>query len=197
VPEPYRGPVPGTADAPASKSASQPRASPPRQTKDTSRKTRGGRITKNTAQSQSVVSRGARSGLSAPTSAKVPTSNRELNRSKRAPDVLEELGDNATRAPLQPRRRQRKAYKKERASRRLAGELPEFGMLPGRGEALPHYETSLQQPLDTRKTSRSGTRRSALSTGPTVKGAKPQGVSRSRQAKTNHPKSRKGSLRAG
>jgi hypothetical protein len=55
-PEPE--PEPGIADAPASERESQPRALSPRPPKDTSRKIRGGRITKNTAQIQSVANRG-------------------------------------------------------------------------------------------------------------------------------------------
>ena len=54
-------PEPGIADAPASERVSQPRASSPRPAKDTSRRTRGGRITKNAAQGQSVASGGTRS----------------------------------------------------------------------------------------------------------------------------------------
>lgn len=54
-PEPEPEPEPGIADAPASERVSQPRALSPRPPKDTSRKTRGGRITKSTAQIQSVA----------------------------------------------------------------------------------------------------------------------------------------------
>jgi hypothetical protein len=91
------------------------------------------RVKKSTAQSRSVVSRGARSQRFAPTAAKPPTPDRGLNRPKREPDVVEELGHNTTRTPLQPRR-----------SRRLAGQLPKFSKLSDRGEAL-RYETPLRQ----------------------------------------------------
>jgi hypothetical protein len=47
----------GIANALASERISQPRASSPRPPKDTSRRTRGGRVTKNAAQSQSVANR--------------------------------------------------------------------------------------------------------------------------------------------
>ncbi|KAJ9151115.1 hypothetical protein NKR23_g3296 [Pleurostoma richardsiae] len=43
--------------------------------------------------------------------------------------ALKELGD-TPKAATQRRRRQRKTYQKERASRRIARLLPEFGMLP-------------------------------------------------------------------
>ena len=69
---------------------SQRRASPSQQTKDTPRKTRGGRIRKNTAQNKNVVSRGARS-RSARIPAKVPTMNSGPRRPKRASNVVEEL----------------------------------------------------------------------------------------------------------
>ncbi|KAI0815413.1 hypothetical protein GGR55DRAFT_345632 [Xylaria sp. FL0064] len=83
-------------------------------------------------------------------------------------------------APPQHRRRQRKTYEKERASRRIAGQLPEFGLLPERGGAVPLYEADVQHSLNTTKTStvsaRSGrpSKRQAA-----VKAAKPGGVSKS------------------
>ncbi|KAF2254383.1 hypothetical protein BU26DRAFT_537213 [Trematosphaeria pertusa] len=79
-------------------------ATVPQPAKDTSRKTRGGRITKN-----------------APTNA------------ESAP--LDRRRDNTRTAP-QRRNRQRKTYKKERASRRLAKMEPEYEMLGG-GETRP------------------------------------------------------------
>ncbi|RYP53068.1 hypothetical protein DL768_001845 [Monosporascus sp. mg162] len=89
---------------------------------DACRKTRGGRITKNAPQRQSGSRRGTRSRQSAPTRAEaLPPARR---RSPSTPEVLEELGDDTLTAP-QHCRRQRKTYRKERASRRLAGELPE------------------------------------------------------------------------
>ena len=100
---------------------SQPQA-PHGQTKELSRKTHGDRIKK-----KSAVRRGAQSRRSALESAKAPTSGSGPNRSKRALDVVEELGGNATRTLLQPRR-----------SRRLAGELPEYCRLSDQGKALPY-----------------------------------------------------------
>ncbi|KAH9905209.1 hypothetical protein F4778DRAFT_697777 [Xylariomycetidae sp. FL2044] len=98
-------------------------ATAPRSAQDTSRKTRSGRIAKN-----------------APTRAEAlaPDRRRDLS----GLDMLEESGDSAQTAP-QHRKRQRKTYQRERASRRLAGQLPEYGMLLGRGEAPPLYEASL------------------------------------------------------
>ncbi|KAF2242263.1 hypothetical protein BU26DRAFT_570949 [Trematosphaeria pertusa] len=188
-----------TADAPVSESvgASQPQTSLFQPTEDISRKTRGGRITKNAIQNQSGTRKNIRSRRPAPTSAEALIPDRQPKRFKEMPATLDEPVDSPTPAQRQPRRRQCKAYEEKRTSRRLAGQSPEFGMLLGRGEAPPHYEATLQQPSDIRKTSRSGKRRSTLSAGPTVKGAKPQGVLRSRQAKTSRPKSRKGPLSAG
>ncbi|KND86525.1 hypothetical protein TOPH_08827 [Tolypocladium ophioglossoides CBS 100239] len=100
-------------------------ASPPRPTKDTSRKTRGGRITKNTAQSQNSIYRGSRSRHSAPIPAKARAPGRGLTQSKQAPDLPDGPRDRTTRA--QPQHGLRR-------SRRLAGKLPEFDNLPGRDD---------------------------------------------------------------
>lgn len=126
-------------------------ATAPRRAKDTSRKTRSGRIRKKTPQSGS--SGDIRSRQSAPTRTEAlpPDQKRNLPR----PDILEKSGGNAQAAP-QRRKRQRKTYQRERISRRLAGQLPEFGMLLGRGEAPPLYEAALRQPQNTRKASSSG-----------------------------------------
>lgn len=94
----------------------------PRPAKDTSRKTRSGRITKDAAQNR----RGTRSRQSEPARAEaLPPGQR------RGPP---KPGDN-TRTALRPPKRQRKIYKKERASRRLTGDLPEFAGLPVRRES--------------------------------------------------------------
>lgn len=106
---------PSLASAPSLRIAQQ--ASLPRPAKDTSRKTRSGRITKNAAQSR----RGTRFRYSEPTRAEeaLPPHRR---RGPSKPDVLGDIGHNTRIAP-QPRKRQRNTYKKERASRRLAGGL--------------------------------------------------------------------------
>ncbi|KAI1300449.1 hypothetical protein F5Y03DRAFT_397167 [Xylaria venustula] len=156
-------------DASTSEVASNPRISSPRQTNNVLYQTRSGRITKN-----------------APTYAE--SSPRDRRRRPSEPDMLEELGDN-TRAASQRRNRQRKTYKKERASRRLAGELPEYGMLPGQGEAEPLYKATLRQPSNTRRTSTSGPRSGRLSKNPTaVRSEKPQGIVKPRRAGTSRPK---------
>ncbi|KAH8742430.1 hypothetical protein F5883DRAFT_442354 [Diaporthe sp. PMI_573] len=173
---------------------SQPRASPARPAKGTSRKTRSGRITKNAPQRQSDSRRGTRSRQSAPTSAEALPPDQGRGPSK--PNALEELSDNTRTAP-QRRRRQRKTYEKERASRRLAGQVPEFGMLPERGETRPVYKASLRQPSNICKTSSSGPRSGRLSKKPTVaKGAKPQGISKSKQDGAGHLKRSMKQLRA-
>ncbi|KAI3325936.1 hypothetical protein HD806DRAFT_520658 [Xylariaceae sp. AK1471] len=104
-----------------------------RKTKGLLRQTRSGRITKN-----------------APTHCGASLPDRWHRPSQ--PDTLEELGDNAQTAP-QRHNRQRKTYKKERASRRLAGELPDRSI----------YKASLRQPLKTGQVSGSSCRNSKLS----------------------------------
>lgn len=118
-----------SSDASATKKASNIRVSPPRRPTDILRRTRGSRITKNAA-----------------THAEASPFYRRRQPSE--PDTLEELGNN-TQTTSQHRPARRKTYKKERASRRLAGELPEHGMLLGRGEVQPLYWASSQQPPNT------------------------------------------------
>jgi hypothetical protein len=211
-------PEPGKADAPASERVSQPRASSHRPPKDTSRKTRGGRITKSTAQSQSVTNRGTRSRQAA-TPAEAPTPDRRSKRA-RASDVVDKPDESTAQVPRKTRKRQpkvykkrasdavqdiddrglqskphntrqRKAYKQERGSRRLAGRLPEYGMLPKRGEPAPPYEP----PSNIRKPNPSGPRsRASSKKSIAVKGANPRGISKSGREGTNRPKrSKKGS----
>ncbi|KAK0628686.1 hypothetical protein B0T17DRAFT_614569 [Bombardia bombarda] len=152
----------------------QAQASPLRPAKDTP--AHSSRATKNAPQRRSP--RAARSRRSAPKPAEALPPNK--------PDASEELSDKTQVIP-QGHRRQRRAYKKARASRRLAGEPPEFGLLSGRGETRSLYEASLQL-SNTRKTSSPGARNGRLSKKPTAKGAKPQGILKSRQAGTGHSK---------
>ncbi|KAI8950417.1 hypothetical protein F4801DRAFT_345361 [Xylaria longipes] len=74
-----------------------------------------------------------------------PTLDRGVTQSSVAPVVIEELENRATRTPPQRRKRQRKVYEKERTSRRLAGQSPEFGLLPERGKELRPYEAPLRR----------------------------------------------------
>ena len=205
-----------TADASAPKKASRLRAPTPRATKNTSRKTRGGRITKNTAQSQS--DRGTR--RTAPTLAQASIADRRSKRArasnvvdkpdestaqvprkirkrqpkvdkKRASDAVQDIDDRGLRSKAH-NTRQRKVYKQERGSRRLAGHLPEYGMLPKRGEPAPPYEP----PSNTYKPNTSGpcSRASSKKKSIAVKGAKPRGISKSGREGMNRPKrSKKGS----
>ncbi len=162
----------------------QSQAPSPRQAKSTPRKTRGGGVKKKAGQKQSG-GRATRSRQPAPTHAAAALPPiRSRGRSK--PDVPEvKLGDNTLAAP-QDKKKQRKTYGKERSSRRLAGQLPEFGMLPARGEAPPLYKASLRQASNKLKASSSGPRSARLSKKPAAaaaaaKGAKPQGISKSKQ----------------
>lgn len=126
---------------------------------------------------------------------KAGSHSNSLRRSKNAPiDIAQ--SSTVTEAPIphrrpkrsKPRSRQRKAYKKERASRRLAGVSPELDMLPDRGNTPPLYKT-LRKSSSTCKPNSSSTHGNALLKKlTTVEGAKPQGISRSRQAKTNRSK---------
>ncbi|KAI0187990.1 hypothetical protein EV127DRAFT_409896 [Xylaria flabelliformis] len=68
------------------------------------------------------------------------------------PTLVEEPEDRAMPAPPQGRKRQRKTYEKERASRRLAGQLPEFGLLPEQGEEPQPYKAPTRRAATTNKT---------------------------------------------
>jgi hypothetical protein len=194
-----------TADASAPEKASRLRAPTPRAT-NTSRKTRGGRITKDTAQSQSVANRDTRltqasiadrrlKGARATdvvdkpdeSTAQVPQKTRKRQPKvykKRASDVVHDIDDQVLQSKPH-NTRQRKVYKQERGSRRLAGHLPEYGMLPKQGEPAPPYEP----PSNTRKPNPSGPRsRASSKKSIVVKGAKPRGISKSGREGTNRPK---------
>jgi hypothetical protein len=171
---------------------SQPRASPLRTqkpAKDISRKTRGGRITKNTAQSQSIANSGTQPRQAAPAPAEAPTPDRRPKRLKQASDIVDEP-DDSPQVPRKPRKRQPKVYKQERESRRLAGHLPEFGLLPKRGEPAPPCKPPLRHPSNTRNPNPLGHRSRASSKKKpiAVKGAKPQGISKSGREETNRSK---------
>ncbi|KAK0655243.1 hypothetical protein B0T16DRAFT_8130 [Cercophora newfieldiana] len=157
--------------------APQAQASPLRPAKDTP--ARGSRATKNALQRRSL--RTARSRRSAPTPVEALPPNRRRRPSK--PDTSEELSDKTQVIP-QGHRRQRRTYQKERESRRLAGQLPEFGLL---GETQSLYNASLQL-SNTRKTSSPGVRNGRLSKKPTPKAAMPQGILKSGQAGTGRSK---------
>lgn len=155
----------------------QAQASPPRPAKDT--RARGSRATKNAPQRRSP--RPARSRRSAPTTAEALPPDRRPRPSKST--ATEELSNKAQVIP-QGHRRQRRVYQKERESRRLAGQLPEFGLL---GETQSLYDASLQL-SKTRKRSSTGARNNQLPTKPTAKGAKPQGISKHGRVETSRSK---------
>ena len=209
-----------SADASASEKTSRLRAPTPRTTKNTSGETRGGRITENTEHSHSIANRGTRSQRTAPTvvqasiadhrskparasivvdrpdesTAQVLQETRKTQLQedkKRASDAVQDVDDQGLQSKSH-NTKQRKTYKQERGSRRPAGRLPEFGMLPKRGKPAPPYEP----PLNTRQPNsfvpRSGA--SSKSKSIAVKGAKPRGISNSGSGETNRPKrSKKGS----
>lgn len=125
-------------------------ASPPRPPKDT--RARGSRATKNAPQRRSY--RTAPSRRSAPTTAAALPPDRRRRPSK--PDASEELSDKTQVVP-QAHRRQRRTHHKERESRRLRKQLPEFGLL---GETQSFHNASLA-------------RNGRLSKKPAAKGAKP------------------------
>lgn len=130
--------------------------------------TRSGRITKNTRKRTPA-----------------PSLNRRRALSKLV--IREELINSPRTAP-QHRRRQRKIYEKGRASRRLAGQLPEFGLLPERGETPPLLNPSLGCSPNTHGTRTSdprGTRPKQLTR---VNGARPRGVTKSKQHGASYQK---------
>ncbi|KJZ69992.1 hypothetical protein HIM_10619 [Hirsutella minnesotensis 3608] len=158
----------GSNHGPSATASRQLEASPPRRTKDTSRKVLGRRITKLAAQNQSDTRRCTRSRQPTP-SAKTPTTSQRSAKYKRGPKVLDEPGLGTVQAQRIPRR-----------SRRLAGQLPEFSTLLS--DPPPRYETLQSSHLETHKTSSSDPRRGRLTRRPmTAKIAKPQGISKSRQ----------------
>ncbi|KAF8857115.1 hypothetical protein BDZ45DRAFT_691142 [Acephala macrosclerotiorum] len=110
-PKPEPEPEPGMGDAPASERVSQPRASLPRPPKNISRRTRGSRITKSTAQIQSAANRSTRSRQTAPTLVKVSILNRRSKRQK-ASDIINKLENSTVQVLQQTRKKQFKVHKK-------------------------------------------------------------------------------------
>ncbi|KAI0448357.1 hypothetical protein F5B21DRAFT_522199 [Xylaria acuta] len=157
---------------------------PPRQAKDAPHKIRSGRVTKNASKKQGNGRKTTARQQSAPKheEAQPPSPGRSSSQ----PNILVELGTN-TQAAIGPQRgrKPRKTYTKERASRRLTGQLPEFGILPGGGErkAESFYKASPPQPLNTRRTGRNASKKSAA-----VQSSKPQGISASGKPGRGRPK---------
>ncbi|KIM93092.1 hypothetical protein OIDMADRAFT_36026 [Oidiodendron maius Zn] len=192
---------------PETAGVAKPRTSTPRQTKGISHKTRGGRITKNIAQSQIAANRGNQSRRVTPTPLKAPIPDRQANQLRRAPDESDgntaqvppkthkrkpkahkERASDTNNKILQPKhhnRRQRKAYRKERASRRLAHEPPQFGMFAEQNEILPLREPQSRNRSNASKPNSLGPRNCAPSKSIKTKGAKHQGISKSGRKKTN------------
>ncbi|KAI1498084.1 hypothetical protein F5X99DRAFT_432308 [Biscogniauxia marginata] len=142
---------------------------PARQVKGSSHKTRSGRISKKMSQTQNA--RGIRSQQSTPARVgALPTCR------KHSPDMLEESSDNE-QGTHRSRRTQRRTYEKTRASRRLAGQPPEFSTQPGRSDTQRAREASLQPLQGTGKSSSSAPRSSRLSK-TAVKSAKLRGISK-------------------
>ncbi|CZR51441.1 uncharacterized protein PAC_01317 [Phialocephala subalpina] len=171
------------------------------------------RITKNTVPSQSVANQGTRSSQRAtPTPANAPMPNRQSKQLRRAPN---KPTDNTAHVPpktrkrqarvqeqrtsdaiedevLQPKHhstRQRKVYEKERASRRLAREPPQFGMFAEQSVAPPLHEPLVRNPLNASQPNSSSLRnRAPPKKSIAAKGAKPRGISKSGREGTNRPK---------
>jgi hypothetical protein len=103
----------------------------------------------------------------------------------RASDTVQDIDDRGLQSKAH-NTRQRKVYKQERGSRRLAGHLPEYGILPKRGKPAPPYEppsnTRKPNPLSPR--SRVSSKKNLIA----VKGAKPRGISKPEREGTNRPK---------
>lgn len=164
---PESGPSP--APASVSRPAAQ-RTPPPQPAHDAGRKTRSGRVTKKSAQrltdARSPRSESARAGAS-------PSPGPRPRR-------LDPESNTGVGSAVQPRKAQRKVYQKERASRRLAGQLPEFGMLPDRGEPAPLVEVPPQDSPRTGTTRKPAPRGKKMSQAQVGTGAKPRGISKSR-----------------
>ncbi|KAI0405486.1 hypothetical protein F4802DRAFT_614629 [Xylaria palmicola] len=121
-----------------------------------------------------------------PSQAPKPTIDRGADQVPVVPDVIEDSADKAMPTAPQRIKRQRKAYVKERASRRLAGQMPEFGLLPKRSEEPARYEGSSQRDQNVANTGAPGSRSGRLPKKPTsTREAKPQGVSKSSRGRAD------------
>jgi hypothetical protein len=208
-PKPELGNIADTVVA-GGRGVSQSRAPKPRPPKDDSRKTRGGRITKSTAQIQSVANSGTRSRHTAPTPAEVPMPNRRSKRQK-ASDMVDKPEDSTVQVPRQTRKRQPKVQKErvsgavddiddkvqqskhhdkgQRASRRLAHKPPQFGMFAEQSVTPPLHEPPMRNPPNASKPNFSGLRNRAPPKRSTAaKGAKPRGILKSGREGANRPK---------
>lgn len=143
---------------------------PPQSAHDGGRKARSGRVTKKSAQrltdARSPRSESARAGASPPSGPR--------------PRRLDPESNTGVGLAVQPRKGQRKMYQKERASRRLAGQLPKFGMLPDRGEPAPLVEAPAQDSPRTGTRRKPAPRGKEMSQAQAERGGKPRGVSKSR-----------------
>lgn len=164
-PESSPSPAPAPASLPAARQTPSPQPA-----HDAGRKTRSGRVTKKSAQSRTDA-RSPRSGT-AQAGASPPSGPRPR---RRDPEINTGAG-----SVVQPCKGQRKVYQKERASRRLAGQLPEFGMLPDRGEPAPLVEAPPRDSPRTGTTRKPAPRGKKLSQAQAERGGKPRGVSKSR-----------------
>ncbi|KAI1178859.1 hypothetical protein F4777DRAFT_535915 [Nemania sp. FL0916] len=127
----------------------QSRVSRSRAAKGTSHRTRSGRIVKNTSPTQD---RGrTRLRRLAPTDIELSPPNQEPVPAQ--PSTAMEPEDSSRQAAIRRRRGQRKTYVKQRASRRLAGQPPEFGGLRKRGET-PLRNAPSPQPSHPRRRGR-------------------------------------------
>ncbi|KAI0447228.1 hypothetical protein F4803DRAFT_575418 [Xylaria telfairii] len=118
-----------------------------------------------------------------------PTVDHGAGQSPAAPEVVEEREDRTTRTPPQRRRRQRKTYEKERKSRRLAGQVPEFGLLPERGEEPQPYEASSRRAATRSKKNGSDPHSGRVSKKPAVaKSTKSRAISEPPTAGASRPR---------
>lgn len=103
------------------------------------------------------------------------------------------IENSSTTAPPQSRRKRQKEYEKTRSSRRIAGQLPEFGLLPNRGDAPLPYEGLTQVAPQPSKTSGPDLRSRRRPDRPmTTKSAKPRGISKPVQEKASCSKRSRG-----
>ncbi|KAJ8132746.1 hypothetical protein O1611_g876 [Lasiodiplodia mahajangana] len=95
-----------------------------------------------------------------------------------------------TAAAPQHRRKQRKTYEKVRSSRRIAGQPPEFGLLPERGDEPQPYEDLTQHvsPYISTMSNPSPRSRRRPNKPTEVKGAKPRGIPKPVQERAGRPR---------
>ncbi|KAI1176696.1 hypothetical protein F4777DRAFT_247829 [Nemania sp. FL0916] len=156
-------------DASDTEAASNPRDSSPSKTKGVLRRARSGQIIKNRSEH-------------------APKSSSDRGRRLSGLDVPGDPSDNTSTSPKRISK-PCKTYKKERASRRLAGASPEkVGSLPEHNKVESAHDDSIREPSNIVQGSGPSSESSKLPEAPAIAGeAKPRTASKSDQAKRGRP----------